>query len=81
MLKRQHFICPICARVPMTGIFVTDHLHAPRWKAMKPENRKLWVRGLTCHWCNRFHLQKGMTPEIAARVAKYLRAFERRRPK
>lgn len=73
-------ICPICNR-RMEKTIVIDHFHAQGWKKMKPEKRKLYVRGLTDWWCNKTFLGRGITIERAENVVKYLKAFEKRKPK
>jgi hypothetical protein len=81
ILAEQGYRCPICKRVPSSGMFRTDHLHVQNYKKMSPEKKKLWVRGLPCVHCNRFFLAKGITVEKAQAVVDYLKAFEKRRPK
>lgn len=76
----QNGICPICNRY-MEKTVVIDHFHAPNWKKMPPEKRKLYVRGLTDWWCNKTFLGRGITVERAQNVVKYLKAFEKRKPK
>ncbi len=75
ILKSQDWVCAICKKRPKTGRFVTDHAHVAGWKRMKPEKRRLYVRGLTCWWCNHTHLGRGITEQKAVSVALYLRAF------
>lgn len=75
LLQSQGHVCAICKKVPKNGQFRTDHLHVPGWKKMKPEKRRLYVRGLTCWWCNKSYLGKGITVEKATNMALYLRAF------
>lgn len=71
--------CPICGRVLEKP--VVDHLHVRNWKKMKPEKRKMYVRGLPCNYCNRRRLAKGMTLEIARNIVTYLERFEARMPR
>ncbi len=75
ILESQNWVCAICKRVPKTGRFVTDHAHVPKWKKMKPEKRRAYVRGLTCWWCNKTFLGRGISEARAVSVALYLRAF------
>src|SRR5512138_512017 len=81
ILTEQGYRCPICKHVPSSGIFRTDHYHAPSWKKMPPEKRKLFVRGIVCVHCNRFYLAKGITVERAQNIFTYLKDFEKRKPK
>jgi hypothetical protein len=67
--------CPICNKVPKTGSpteFNIDHRHTPRWKKLLPSQRKTYVRGILCQWCNRSFMAKGMTIEKAKNIVKYL---------
>jgi hypothetical protein len=75
ILERQGWVCAICKKVAKNGQFRTDHAHVPGWKKMKPEKRRTYVRGLTCWWCNKSYLGRGITEEKAANMAAYLRAF------
>ncbi len=78
LLSAQGHVCAICKKVPATGRFVTDHHHVKGWKKMKPEKRRLYVRGLTCWWCNKTYLGRAITVQKAMQVLLYLRAFDAR---
>ena len=58
MLRDQGYCCGVCGRVPNPSKrdgkvrLVIDHEHVRGWKAMPPERRVLYVRGLTCWKCN-----------------------------
>ena len=80
MLDAQGWVCPLCGRFPKEGKFVTDHEHVRGWKKMPPEQRKLYVRGLTCWTCNKFMLQRGMTTVVASNIVVYLERYLERRP-
>lgn len=71
--------CPICER-PMEKP-VIDHIHVRNWRRMSGDQRKKYVRGVCCNYCNRRRLARGMTLEIAKNIVEYLEKFERRRPK
>lgn len=81
ILARQGNVCAICEKVPESGKFVTDHQHAPKWKKMPPEDRKKYVRGVICHFCNSHCVGRFMTLPKAINVVTYLRAYAKRRPK
>ena len=81
MLACQGYVCPICLKIPSSGRFVIDHVHVQNYKNMKPEKKKLWVRGICCHYCNRFYLSKGITIIKAQLIKEYLIDFEKRRPR
>jgi Recombination endonuclease VII len=76
--EAQGWRCP-CGRVPGTGKFNIDHEHVRGWKAMKPEDRRRYVRGLVCWTCNMFTLAKGATAERLRRLADYLDAYAGRK--
>lgn len=80
LLARQGYCCPICKRVleKKTNI---DHFHAQGWKRMKDEKKKLFIRGVTCWWCNKSHLAKGINIFKVDNLHTYLHDFEKRRPK
>lgn len=86
MLADQGGVCPICGKVPSpskkSGLvrMVIDHLHVRGWKAMPPEKRRQYVRGLTCWFCNATYLGRSITALKAVAVYHYLVAFEERRP-
>ncbi len=71
-------VCPICVRPPRDGKTVIDHEHVPRWKYKPPSERKKYVRGLLCSWCNFRLLRKGLTLERAKRIVAYLTAYHER---
>jgi hypothetical protein len=79
ILDRQDGKCPICKKVPSSGIYRTDHEHAKKWKKMKPEKRKTFVRGLLCVHCNRFYMAKGMNIDKANNMSNYLYSYQLRR--
>lgn len=78
ILARQGGVCYICEKVPPSGILCVDHFHAKGWKKMPPEERKRYVRGLLCAYCNLRLLRKGWTLEKLKRAVLYVAAFEQR---
>ena len=80
VIDRQDGVCPVCTTVPKTGRGVIDHEHVRGWKDMAPEIRWLYVRGVTCWWCNSTHLGRGITAEKARNTAVYLEDYLLRRP-
>lgn len=72
-LAKQGGHCAVC-REPRESLCV-DHVHAKGWKKMPPEQRKLWVRGLLCFWCNSRYVGRGINPERSRRVTAYLESF------
>lgn len=79
ILKSQGGVCFVCEKEPSTGRLVTDHFHVKNWKKMPPEQRKLYVRGILCFWCNHAYLGRGITVEKARRTVIYLENFEKKR--
>jgi hypothetical protein len=79
ILESQGYMCPICKKIPSSGIFHVDHLHIKGWKKMPPEKRKQYIRGIVCQWCNRSYLAKGMTIEKANNIITYLTKFNNNR--
>lgn len=78
MLCAQGWQCPICLK--RAGIrFVTDHQHVPGWKTLAPEDRKRYVRGILCSWCNHRRVHSYLTAVEAQRIADYFAAYEKRR--
>jgi len=69
---RQGSVCPICSKVPSTGRTNIDHFHIKGWKKLPPEQRKLYVRGVLCWFCNKQYLSRGITLEKARNIVKYL---------
>lgn len=77
--ERQKKVCAICKRVPSSGRICIDHEHAPNWKTLKPQYRKLFVRGLLCFFCNYSYCGRGVTIPIAQNLLAYLVDHEVRR--
>ncbi len=75
MLEEQGWICPIMGVTPSTGRFVVDHEHVKGWAAMPPEERKLYVRGLTSWFANHSYLGRGINLDRAAGVVEYLKRY------
>ena len=76
MLDRQGGVCAICKKLPTTGRLVTDHLHKKGWKHFPPQERKVWVRGLLCHFDNHYTLARSVTLVKAKRLVEYLETFD-----
>lgn len=81
IVRRQGNCCSICRRVPKSGRLAIDHQHVPKWKKMVPSERRRYVRGIVCFLCNGKCVSKWVTLERAVSVVRYLREYERRRPK
>ncbi len=78
----QGMKCPICEKTPKTQTpveFNIDHQHVRGWKKMSPEEKKKYVRGIVCGWCNRSYLAKGMTIKKAKLMSAYLEKHEKRK--
>ena len=77
LLKAQGWRCPICLKGNCK--WNTDHEHVPGWKGMPPEERKRYVRGVLCFYCNHRRVNSRMPSAEALRIAGYLAAYEARR--
>lgn len=75
MAERQGYVCFVCEKEPSTGRLCIDHFHVKGWKKMPPEERKKYVRGLLCWFCNHSYVGRGITVAKARRVVAYLEAF------
>lgn len=60
----------------MSGILHVDHSHVRGWKKLPPEERRKYVRGLTCFVDNSVFLRRGATPERLRSAAAYLERYE-----
>ena len=76
ILEEQGWVCAICAKLPPSGRMVIDHEHTPKWKSMKPELRKTFVRGVLCWFCNAHYLGRSITLAKAKNMVRYLEAYE-----
>ena len=74
MYNLQGGVCPICKH-PIENP-VVDHFHVRNWKKMRPDKRKLYVRGLLCSYCNHRLLMRGMSLDRARNIVDYLEAFD-----
>lgn len=69
--------CPICERPFDDKVRpCVDHLHVKRYKKLRPEQKRKYVRGILCVYCNRRLVAKGMTTRRAYNVYEYLRKFD-----
>jgi hypothetical protein len=81
ILALQGNVCPICGKVPSSGRFVIDHEHKRNYKKLSLEQRKKAVRGITCFYCNRYYLSKGITIKKAQNIVQYLQDYQSRTTK
>lgn len=79
LLARQGWRCPICLKHARLVKLNTDHDHVPRWKYMAPDERRRYVRGVLCAYCNHRRVNSRMSALEARRIADYLAAYEARR--
>lgn len=78
LLAAQGWRCPICHK--RAGVrWNTDHDHIHGWKTRPPEERRRYVRGVLCAYCNHRRVNSRMGAAEAARIAAYLAAYEARR--
>jgi len=77
---RQDSKCPICLKVPTTGRTNIDHEHVKGFKKLPFELRAQYVRGITCWFCNKNYLARGITVAKAQNVVEYLNAYAAKSP-
>lgn len=88
LVEDSNLVCPICKRRfgeiygnskrPLMPVI--DHVHIRNFKRMKPEKRRMFVRGLPCNYCNRRRLGRGMDLKIARNIVTYLERYENKKP-
>lgn len=76
LLEKQNGVCFICQKIPKTERLCIDHFHIRGFKKMKPEQKKIYVRGLLCNYCNLRIASKAINLEKAIRLVEYLQAFD-----
>lgn len=76
LAESQNNLCFVCKQPPKKGRLCIDHFHAKNWKKKPPEERKKYVRGLLCWYCNFKLLPRGINLEKARNIVKYLEQFE-----
>lgn len=81
LIKAQGWRCGVatCGKRGAGVTWNTDHDHVPGWKAKPPEERKRYVRGVLCAWCNHRRVNSRMSSREARAIADYLASYERRR--
>lgn len=78
LLAGQDWTCPVCMKTE--GVrWNTDHDHVPGWKHKPAHERKRYVRGVLCTYCNYRRVNSRMPAAEAERIARYLAAYEARR--
>jgi len=77
LLAGQGWCCAVCKKTGQK--WNTDHEHVPGWAKLPPDERKRFVRGVLCWFCNKFSVQSNLTAKQAASVAAYLERYEARR--
>ena len=79
MCRRQGGVCAVCRRLPASGRLNIDHEHVRGWKKMPPGERRLYVRGLLCPWCNGKVASWRITLDKARALVRYLADYNGRR--
>ena len=80
ILNSQGGVCAVCKNIPDNGRLCTDHEHVKGWKKLAPEQRKLYVRGLLCYFCNHWYVGRAINIFKAKNTLAYLEAFEKVKP-
>ncbi len=78
LADKQDHVCFICRKPPKNARLCIDHYHAKGWKKMPAEDRKKYVRGLLCWFCNHYYVGRAITIEKASRVVLYLQNYEKK---
>lgn len=79
LMKAQGWRCPVCLKSGASVRWNTDHDHVPRWASRPADERKRYVRGVLCAYCNFRRVNSRMPAIEARRIAEYLAAYEARR--
>lgn len=79
ILQRQNGVCAICQKEPSTGRLCIDHEHVKGWKKKESHERRLFVRGLLCFFCNHYYVARGISIAKAQAVVAYLTEYEKRK--
>jgi hypothetical protein len=76
MFEARNGCCEICGRHQshFTKALNVDHFHAKGYSKMKPDQRKRFIRGLLCGFCNRGFYKEN--PETLRKAAEYFERFE-----
>lgn len=75
IFEKQGYVCAICKQPNKK--WTTDHEHVKGWKQMPPSERKKYVRGILCLWCNFRILHRGVTIPKLENALVYLKAYEK----
>ncbi|MGI0013634.1 MAG: endonuclease domain-containing protein [Nitrososphaera sp.] len=78
LARAQSNVCGVCDRLPASERLVVDHEHRVGWAKLPAAERKMYVRGLCCQYCNHYVVGR-LTLDKAKRVVKFLEAYERRK--
>lgn len=79
ILVTQDGGCGVCGKVPASGTLHIEHEHVRGWAKMAPEEKKQYVRGLACWFCNTNLLRIGTSPARLRAAADYLERYAERR--
>lgn len=79
ILNRQAGVCGVCGTVPASGTLHIEHEHVRGFKTMPPDQRRRYVRGLACWFCNGNLLRRGVTPAKLRAAADFLESYAQRK--
>ena len=79
LATKQGHVCYVCKKLTSTGRLCIDHEHVKGWKKLPPEQRKIYVRGLLCWFCNSKYLSRGITVDKLRNGLRYLEEYHARR--
>lgn len=76
LATKQGHVCFVCKKLTSTGRLCIDHEHVKGWKKLPPEQRKIYVRGLLCWFCNSKYLSRGITVDKLRNGLKYIEDYQ-----
>lgn len=75
LFKSQNGECYICGDLPNGRALSVDHEHVNGFSKMSPAQKKLYIRGLLCHRCNRLTMAGKVTVETFERATEYVKRY------
>lgn len=58
LAANQKYVCAVCKKLPPSGRLCIDHEHVKGYRKMPAAEKRKYVRGLLCSYCNRFLVGK-----------------------
>lgn len=80
ILKSQNGVCYICGSEPKLRRLAVDHEHIKGYSKLDPIDKRKYVRGLLCHFCNRFYMGGKPTVEKFKKCIQYIEKYGNKKP-